>query len=996
MRRFPLAACFLLFACAPCLTTGCGRPMTAPAAANVPAPAPHPAWEQQADELLDAQDPGGALTIVEPVLAKEPENVAALILRARANRHLGNHDLAMADANKAIELEPKNPLAWVAHGHALGRDGDAGAAHYAALISYDRALALNPKQSEAHYGRGLTYFLEGKYEEAVAEFTKAIELGDEDGVYHCQRGEAYTALERHAEAVDDFSEAIKINPEEDYFYSMRGYCLCELKRFDEAIADYTKTVELTPDESWPYSYRASAYVLKGDYEQGAKDWIKSIEDSDDHAGKGYQPLRETPLDEEALRHGEEQLKAILRDRPEMAEYVKPGDRLWTWAVRKLAGEDIGEPIYWNPRSMRILGASHQMPTDVYVGSIRLSADPEVRGDGDGTAFESLWSKLVFELHNITFAKHFSRVFDGAGSGRSSHEQFLIDISQVESQAGELTSAFYAHVFLPWAQEAGFRASNTQFWYLNVSRQDTAQETLNGLTASYVGFNRAHYDLNAANLHLHAGEYADARALLEGYLNEPKSLEEDDLATAHCYHGKVLLADDERNGALDAFKKAVALDDLWAEDGIVPAGARVYFGKPLTDEKKIDAAAHMLRGNAWAESGDIDAAIADYNRAIEIDPEYHAAYILRARAHLERREYDAALADVDKVLAANPENVSAIATRAGIRQAKREYEQALADYSEYIRLAPRQAWGWYSRASVYGEMGEHERAIADLNVAIQRNANDVNGVLLRAQAYGEKYDFEKAFADCAVVIAMAPESAAGYFVRGNERCVSGDVAGGMQDYEQALRLDPTQNYVRHQRVTFWNALEEYSKALAEVETLINVAPEDGATWELQAETLFELGKTDEALAAIEKAISLDQEIEAAYCTRGKIRAKRGENVQALADFDRAMELNPRSSMALVDRAIFLSECDDPSIRNSAKAIEDATKACELTYWKEERCLAALATCHAEAGDSAKAVEWQTKAIEAAGRDWKPRCERELATFQAGKTLRAAREALSGGK
>ncbi|MDT9186184.1 tetratricopeptide repeat protein, partial [Limnospira sp. PMC 289.06] len=64
-------------------------------------------------------------------------------------------------------------------------------------------------------------------------------------------------------------------------------------------------------------------------------------------------------------------------------------------------------------------------------------------------------------------------------------------------------------------------------------------------------------------------------------------------------------------------------------------------------------AYNNRGFAHRSQGNYKAAIADYNRAIEINPNYHNAYNNRGFAHRSQGNYKAAIADYNRAIEINP-------------------------------------------------------------------------------------------------------------------------------------------------------------------------------------------------------------------------------------------------------------------------------------------------------------------------------------------------------
>ena len=83
------------------------------------------------------------------------------------------------------------------------------------------------------------------------------------------------------------------------------------------------------------------------------------------------------------------------------------------------------------------------------------------------------------------------------------------------------------------------------------------------------------------------------------------------------------------------------------------------------------------------------------------------------------------------------------------------------------------------------------------------------------------------------------------------------------------------------------------------------------------------------------------------------------------------------------------CESVGHRDGQMALENAKKACELSYWEEWLDVATLAAAHAELGQFGEAIRWQKKAIamnkNPEERDSREQAER-LKLYEAGMPFR----------
>jgi len=126
----------------------------------------------------------------------------------------------------------------------------------------------------------------------------------------------------------------------------------------------------------------------------------------------------------------------------------------------------------------------------------------------------------------------------------------------------------------------------------------------------------------------------------------------------------------------------------------------------------------------------------------------------------------------------------------------------------------------------------------------------------------------------------------------------------------------------------------------------------------------------------------------YYRRARTAKHRGcSYADAIADYECAINLDPCYARAFVDLAWLRAACPVAELQDSTKAVNNATKACEITNWKDHRYVGTLAAIHAELSDFDTAVKWQKKAIDLIPKNerlrWQTNYKGRLKLFQTGK-------------
>jgi tetratricopeptide (TPR) repeat protein len=482
-----------------------------------------------------------------------------------------------------------------------------------------------------------------------------------------------------------------------------------------------------------------------------------------------------------------------------------------------------------------------------------------------------------------------------------------------------------------------------------------------------------------------------------------------------------------------------------------------------------------RGYAYLERGELEKGLVDLTESIRLDPNSDSAYYNRGLLHNRRGEFSDALVDFDEAVRCSPERADRLVARALCYFAMEDFDRALASFDGAIVTEPSNAIGYVARSNFYARRGNTDKQQRDYQQALSLNPNARNlrmevdkwfadkakigaerkqsfhfdnfGLLsptdqpqqFLSRNAGKTYHqlFQEAklahgqgnYEDEIVlwndVVAMnvsAIQAAPAIMSRGTAYLARGDLERALQDYNQAIELDPGNAGAYVNRALALARIGESESAMKDYAKAITLNPQQWEAYFNRAAELHEHGKFDEALVDLNEVARINPKFAGTYVNRGKIYVREGKLDEAIGDYNSALQLEPNRTEVYISRAgAFLRQkkyrqaladlqiavhmtskkpdvalnslawlratCPETGTRDGKEAVRLAMKACELSNWTYWGYIDTLAAAYAEAGDFKHAVKYQKQVLEMMKKSTDhPELQRRLALYEKHKPYR----------
>jgi tetratricopeptide (TPR) repeat protein len=316
------------------------------------------------------------------------------------------------------------------------------------------------------------------------------------------------------------------------------------------------------------------------------------------------------------------------------------------------------------------------------------------------------------------------------------------------------------------------------------------------------------------------------------------------------------------------------------------------------------------------------------RSLQLDPTFVLAHLSQAEIWERQGRLAEAQAEYDRTVQLAPTFIAAHLNRGVLLEKQGRLAEAQAEYAASLQLDSAFAPAHVNQGMLFERQGRILDAEAEYRESIRLDpafsaAHNNLGAVLEKQGL-----LAEAQAQYSAILKLNPADAAAHTNLGAVLAKQGRVEEARAEFAESVRLDPRFTLARN-----------------------NLA----AVLEMQ-------GRIGETQAVVAEGVRLDPGNVALHQSLARLLLRQGQFVEAQAHLAEVARLRPTDVAAHQARAWLWATSPEAKLRDGRQAVAAATRACELTGWKDAVTLATLAAAYAEDGNFAQAVTAQNRAIE----------------------------------
>jgi superkiller protein 3 len=426
-------------------------------------------------------------------------------------------------------------------------------------------------------------------------------------------------------------------------------------------------------------------------------------------------------------------------------------------------------------------------------------------------------------------------------------------------------------------------------------------------------------------------------------------------------------------------------------------ADVTFPDPLAERVEnlaTGVGAHVNRGLAAFGAGRLEEAVAEYEKALEIDPENPAALRGLGFVHRQAKDYRAAAEALRKLLEVDPRHRLGRMELATVLMEAGELEEAIAQFERVLEIDPDFEQARFNLGVALSRVDRWADAATELERVLEINPKDQDARYYLAIARHQLGEWDRAVELLRQVVAEEPGHFLAHQRLGDYLARRGELEAAAEQHRAVLDLDDAP---RHEKALAHYQLGRLAHQEGHAERAVDhfraardLLPELWQATLALGNSLRQLGRPGAAAAEYARLVAADPKNVLARTEEAEALIAAGRHAEALERLEAGLLVLPQSAELGNLLARLLATAPDPALRDGERALELAKSLFEAIPSLDHAETVAMAM--AEEGRFEEAVDWQRKIIAQAEKEGRadelPRLRRNLERYRQGQPARVS--------
>jgi len=633
---------------------------------------------------LNLADYQGAEEDLTQCIQINPFLVYSYFYRGIARQYQNNYKGAIEDYNKGLSFSPEDKQILMNKGIAYIQEKDFDSA----IVTLNQLIMSQPKYAEAYTTRGSVYAEKGDTVQAYSDLNKSLELNKYLAPTYAQRGMLYYQQGKYNEALADYNEAIRLEPKQLGYYVNRGLIRYNLNDLRGAMADYNAVITLDSRNTIGRFNRGLLYAQVGDTRQAVEDFNVAIGNEPDNFSAIYnRAILYNDLHD--YKNAIADLDRVLTEYP----YFVPGYYFRSEIKKAMNDAKGADKDYWYAYDLE-----QKLKKEKANGKI-------VTGKG------------IFDPSDST-ALADAKTDSGGKNTRERSDKNIEKFNRlVMYDKDEEVKSSYKNEIRGKVQDRQVKVDlEPQFVVTYYEKPENIDRTINRFDKTIADYNARQVLKMQLKVINKEAAVSDQQAQYHFHsIDDYSLLIANDSTNADAYFGRALdyMVLQDLSQSINDFTRVINLR---------PDFILAYFNRAVVRFKLMQIGTY----NENASNNDVQNLSLNFQNKLNkpVQPNSSNPYIkpqadtdnsLKDKDYNQVTNYDQIIQDYNKVIQLNPDFVYAYYNRANIRGYQKDFREAVADYTEAINRNPQFAEAYYNRGLTRLSLGDANGS-ADLSKA----------------------------------------------------------------------------------------------------------------------------------------------------------------------------------------------------------------------------------------------------------------------------------------